>query len=153
MNCVQAQPFTFNLRRYIEALAIRGNEDDDDDNGWAVQVDHMKTRVQSAHSFSASFYNTTFKPQSREKNSQSFARARSRELAAEIAQSILTSCRILPQSFTNCYICQGVKPVTFLRGRAKSGKLSVLLAIRRSIGESPCWLTMSKSQLSVAPWK
>jgi hypothetical protein len=95
----------------------------------------------------------TFKPQSREKNSQSLTMARSRELAAEIAQSILTSCRILPQSLTNCYVCEGVKPVTFLRGHAKSGKLSVLIAIRRSIGESPCWLTMSQSQRSVAPWK
>ena len=39
-----------------------------------------------------------FKPQSREKNSQSFAWGESRELAAEIAKSIFTSCRILSQS-------------------------------------------------------
>ena len=57
------------------------------------------------------------KPQSRGKNSQSFARARSRELAAEIAVSILTSGRILPQSLTNCYFFGGVKPVTFLLSR------------------------------------
>ena len=37
----------------------------------------------------------------------------SRELAAEIAQSILTSGRILPQSLHFCYFFGGVKPVTF----------------------------------------
>ena len=49
-----------------------------------------------------------------EKNSQCFARARSRELAAEIAQSILTSAIILPQSLQFCYFLGGVKPLTFL---------------------------------------
>jgi len=38
----------------------------------------------------------------------------SRELAAEIAQSILTLDRILAQSLHFCYFFWGVKPVTFL---------------------------------------